>query len=87
MDHAHPEAAGQETPVVTDFVIVIATVAALASPGGTASVPLNAPTVGFRTYPDVAACERAVGSLVAPAGARLVCLPIEPLLGEMATAY
>ncbi|GAA0575331.1 hypothetical protein GCM10009416_12470 [Craurococcus roseus] len=78
-----------------DFVIVAATVAMLAGPAlssdasATASAPasLNTPTVGFRTYPDAVSCERAAATLVAPAGARLVCLPVEPTSGEMANAY
>ena len=74
---------------MTDFVIVIATAAMLAAPApapgaaatapGTAaaaSIPLNAPTVGFRTYSDAASCEQATAAQVAPAGKRLVCLPI-----------
>ncbi len=83
---------------MTDFVIVIAAATALAAPlapGLTApapsatasSVPLNAPTVGFRTYADAASCEQATAALVAPAGKRLVCVPVEPMAGEMASAY
>jgi len=88
---------------MTDFVIVIATAAALVAPvapGSTASVPvapsaatsatsspLNAPTVGFRTYPDAVSCEQATATMVAPAGARLVCVPVEAHVGEMANAY
>ncbi len=85
---------------MADFVIVIATAAALAVPvtsgsttpspatGTTASsVPLNAPTVGFRTYPDAASCEQATAALVAPAGKRLVCVPVEPMAEGMASAY
>ena len=85
---------------MADFVIVIATAAALAVPvtsgstspspatGTTASsVPLNAPTVGFRTYPDAASCEQATAALVAPPNARLVCVPVEANAGEMASAY
>ena len=56
---------------MTDFVIVIAAAAALAAPvapGSTAqagaaaasSVPLSAPTVGFRTYADAASCRQAL---------------------------
>ena len=85
---------------MADFVIVIATAAALAAPTATgsaaptpatpsakSSVPLTAPTVGFRTYPDVASCEQATAILVAPPNARLVCLPAGPMAGEMASAY
>lgn len=85
---------------MTDFVIVIAAAAALAAPLSAPSVvapgarsvtadavPSNAPTVGFRTYSDLASCERATAGLVAPAGARLVCLPVEPLTGDLASAY
>ncbi len=86
---------------MADFVIVIASVAALAAPAmpgsaapapassgaAAASVPLNAPTVGFRTYPDAGSCEQATAALVAPCGARLVCLPVEPHAGDLASAY
>ncbi len=79
-----------------DFVIVIAAAAVgLAVPASpvpsaaeAALVPLTAPTVGFRTYPDAAACEKAVAALAAPpAGRRHVCLPIERPLSELANAY
>ena len=85
---------------MTDFVIVIATAAALAAPGGpgsaaptppaaakSSSVPLSAPTVGFRTYPDAASCEQATAALVAPPNARLICVPVEPHIGELSNAY
>jgi hypothetical protein len=85
---------------MADFVIVIATAAALAvpgapataaptaaAPGAVASVPLSAPTVGFRTYPDAASCEQATAALAAPPNTRLVCVPVEPHVGEMANAY
>ena len=85
---------------MTDFVIVIATAAMLAAPApapgaaatapGTAaaaSIPLNAPTVGFRTYSDATSCEQATASQVAPAGKRLVCVPVEASVGELANAY
>ena len=87
---------------MADFIIVIATAAMLAAPTpalGTgaapdtpaatraASVPLSAPTVGFRTYPDAASCEQATAALVPPPNARLVCLPVEPHAGELVSAY
>ena len=81
---------------MADFIIVIAAMAGLAvqAPASDAAasarataVPLDAPTMGFRTYPDVASCEQAASNLVAPAGRRLVCLPVEPLAGEMSKAY
>ncbi len=83
---------------MTNFVIVTAAATALAAPlapgltapapsAAVSSVPLNAPTVGFRTYPDAASCEQATTALVAPAGKRLVCGPIEPMVGEMTSAY
>ncbi len=85
---------------MADFVIVIATAALLvgpAVPGATASapapgavvssVPANAPTVGFRTYPDAASCEPATAAQVAPAGARLVCVPVDPPAGNLASPY
>ncbi|MBD0275932.1 MAG: hypothetical protein ICV73_28895 [Acetobacteraceae bacterium] len=87
---------------MADFVIVIAAAVGLAgpaAPGATAapattapsaaiaSAPLSAPTVGFRTYADAASCEQAAGALTAPPGRRLVCVPVEPMVGEMANAY
>ena len=86
---------------MTDFVIVIAAAtamlatpaapaphAATAVPGAAAaSIPLNAPTVGFRVYSDAASCEQAAAGLTAPRGARLVCVPVESMVGEMANAY
>ena len=76
---------------MTDFVIVIATAAMLAAPtpapGAAAAVPLNAPTVGFRTYADAASCEQATAAQVAPAGKRLVCVPVESSVGALSNAY
>ncbi len=83
---------------MADFVIVIATAAALVAPAmagpaapapaaPAASVPLSTPTVGFRTYPDAASCEQATAALAAPAGKRLVCIPVESHAGGMASAY
>jgi uncharacterized caspase-like protein len=86
---------------MTGFVIVIAAATAMlatplapapdaaasAAPGAAASIPPNAPTVGFRVYSDAASCEQATAVLTAPPGARLVCVPIEPMVGEMANAY
>ena len=78
---------------MADFVIVVAAaaigLAAPAAPGAAdaAAVPLNAPTVGFRTYADVGSCEEAAARLVAPAGRRLLCLPVERPLGRLADAY
>ncbi len=86
---------------MADFVIIIAAAAALAAPampgsaaptpaapGASSSwAPLNAPTVGFRTYRDATSCEQATAALVAPPGSRLVCVPVEPLAGDMANAY
>ncbi len=84
---------------MADFVIVAAAAALLAGtppvPGAPASTPgtvaapapLTAPTAGFRTYPDAASCEQAAANLVAPPGSRFVCLPVEPMAGDMANAY
>lgn len=84
---------------MTEFVIVAAAAAMLAgpmpAPGAAATVPgtapasvaLNAPTAGFRTYPDAASCEQGTAALVAPAGVRLICVPVEPMTGEMANAH
>lgn len=81
---------------MADFVIVIAAAAiGFANPASpvpslaeAARVPLNAPTVGFRTYADAAACEKAVAELpAAPEGRRHVCLPVENQRGELASAY
>ena len=88
---------------MTDFVIVVATAAMLAAPAPSApapgapapgaasaaisSIPLNAPTVGFRVYSDAASCEQASAALTARPGARLVCVPVEPMAGELTSAY
>ena len=77
---------------MTDFVVVVATAAMLAAPAPAApdaapSVPVDAPTVGFRAHPDAASCEQATAALVAPAGKRLVCVPVEPMAEGMASAY
>jgi hypothetical protein len=64
-----------------------ASAAAIPGTAAAASIPLNAPTVGFRTYPDAASCEQATAALVAPAGKRLVCVPVEPMAEEVASAY
>jgi hypothetical protein len=79
---------------MAEFVIVIAAVAGLAATApvpdaatAATAAPLNAPTAGFRTYPDAASCERAAAALVASAGLRHVCLPVEPPVGTMANAF
>jgi hypothetical protein len=86
---------------MTDFVIVVAAAtamlatppapaphAATAAPGTAAvTTPLHAPTVGFRVYSDAASCEQATAVLTAPRGTRLICVPVEPMIGEMAGAY
>ena len=76
---------------MTDFVIVIAVAAAMAtptaSPSGAPSVPTNAKTVGFKVYADIASCEAATATLTVPPGSRLVCLPVTPSTGEMASAH
>jgi hypothetical protein len=74
---------------MTEFVIVIAASLAMAvappSADPRASVPANAPTVGFRTYPDLRSCEEAIATMVVPSTARLVCLPVETLGEDMAS--
>ena len=73
---------------MADFVIVVAALAGIASANPAAPViPSNAPTVGFRTYATVETCEDAAAHLTARPGTRLVCLPVEPQFGEMASAY
>ena len=74
---------------MTDFVIVVAALATLgaAPPAPAADAAARLPTVGFNTYRSFEACERQATTLVAPQGARLVCLPVEPIEGEMASAY
>ncbi len=79
---------------MADFVIVAAvamlagtTPAADASTAALSPVEQKAPRVGFRTYSDAASCERATATLTAPAGTRLVCVPVELAAGEMASAY
>ncbi|MDB5375545.1 MAG: hypothetical protein JWP04_4187 [Belnapia sp.] len=70
---------------MTDFVIVVATMAAVAGAGG--AVPDRLPTLGFRTYPSLSDCEAAVGQNTPRPGTRLVCLPIEPPPGTMFSAH
>jgi hypothetical protein len=86
----------EEDSTMADFVIVIAAAAIglaapaspVPSPAEAALVPLTAPTVGFRTYPDAASCEKAVAALAAPQpGRRHICLPVERPLGELANAH
>jgi len=73
---------------MTDFVIVVAALAGLASASPTPpAVPGHAPTIGFRTYATVEACEEATTHLIARPGTRLVCLPVEAPVGEMSSAY
>ena len=77
---------------MADFIIVIATAAMLAGPAPAPAAAASAtrdaaPTAGFRTYPDAVSCEQAAAALVAPPNARLVCLPVEPMAGEMARAH
>lgn len=79
---------------MTEFVIVAAASLglALSSPAAdpaqtAASVPLNAPTVGFHVYKDAASCEQSAERLTPPPGTRLVCLPIVPHEQELAIAY
>lgn len=72
---------------MTDFVIVVATLAAVASGGSAGTVPDRLPTLGFQTYPSLAACEEAVTRNEARPGTRLVCLPIEPPPGTPFSAH
>lgn len=81
---------------MTEFVIVVLTSAAalLATPtpgdpaANAALAPLNAPTLGFHVYKDMAACEADVGHLTPPPGTRLACVPVVPYDQEQAaTAY
>lgn len=73
---------------MADFVIVVATLAGLASASpATPVIPSAAPTVGFRTYATAETCEEAITHLVVRPGTRMVCLPVEPQLGELASAY
>ncbi len=75
---------------MTDFVIVAAAslAVALSAPaaGPAATVPLNAPTVGFQVYKDAASCEQAADRLAPPPGKRFVCLPVVPY-DALVTAY
>jgi hypothetical protein len=65
---------------VTDFILVLATVAGFAAapatlpPKPAALAPMERV---FRTYRDAASCEQAAATLAPPAGTRLVCLPVE----------
>ena len=73
---------------MADFVIVVAALAGIASASPAVPVvPSAAPTVGFKTYATVDACEEAALQLKARHGTRLVCLPVETQAGELASAY
>lgn len=72
---------------MTDFVIVVATMAAVASGGLGGAVPDRLPILGFQTYPSLDACETAVSHNEAAPGTRLVCLPIEPAPGVLFSAH
>ncbi|HYZ34158.1 MAG TPA: hypothetical protein VE684_17945 [Crenalkalicoccus sp.] len=82
------------------FVIVMAVAATLGAPApGSApsafdastaaavAVPQVAPTVGSHLYGDLTSCEQAAAGLVAPMGTRFVCLPVEPMTGDMPSAF
>lgn len=76
---------------MADFIIVIAAAVMLTGPAPAPTAlasasPDAAPTAGLRVYPDAASCEQATATLVAPPDARLVCLPVEPMAGAMASA-
>jgi hypothetical protein len=77
---------------MTDFVIIVAAIASLASaspqvPGAGVTVPSRTPTVGFLTYHGAGACEEAAAALTPRPGMRLVCVPIEETSGDMPGAY
>ncbi|MBL6080708.1 hypothetical protein JMJ56_22075 [Belnapia sp. T18] len=75
---------------MTDFVIVVAAVASLAASPNLppeAAIPQNAPTIGFRLYKDLHACEAATAQLTPRRGMRHVCVPVESGDGELASAY
>ena len=73
---------------MADFVIVVAALAGIASASPAVPVvPSTAPTVGFRTYATVESCEEAAVQLKSRPGMRLVCVPVEAQVGEMASAY
>lgn len=63
---------------MADFVIVVATLAAVASGGHGGVMPDRLPTLGFQTYQSLEACEDAAARNEARPGTRLVCLPIDP---------
>jgi hypothetical protein len=67
-----------ETRTMTDFVIVVAALASLASAGPATQAPLpdRQPTIGFSLYHSADDCEEAATTMVAPQGTRLVCLPV-----------
>ena len=86
---------------MTDFVIVALGVAAVAlatpSPapasGGAEAASVaarvkapDAPTVGFKVYASLEACERAAVLAILPRGGRAVCVPVEPM-GEFTAAH
>jgi hypothetical protein len=64
---------------VADFVIVVATLAKLASamvPDPSTAALEQMPTPGFKTYSNIEECEDAVARNVARPETRLVCVPV-----------
>jgi hypothetical protein len=74
-------ALAERTTPVTEFILVLATAAGLATaPATMPAAPVAVappPSRAFRTYPDAASCEQAAAALTPPPGARLLCLPVE----------
>jgi len=64
---------------MTDFVIVVAALASLASAAPSTQIPAPAtqPIVGFHTYATADDCEGAAAAMATRPGTRLVCLPVE----------
>ena len=75
---------------MADYIIIIATLSALASAGSSGApgtVPDRVPTLGFHVYPSLEACTEAVASNAVPAGKRLVCVPTEAPPGGLIDAH
>ncbi|MBL6455173.1 hypothetical protein JMJ55_07540 [Belnapia sp. T6] len=61
---------------MADFVIVVVALAAVAAGD---AVPSRLPTLGFKLYPGLDACEEAATRNEPSPGTRLVCLPVETM--------
>ena len=75
---------------MADFIIIVATMAAIASTGAPEAPGAGlgqAPMPGFHLYTSLEACAAAASRATAPPGSRLVCVPAEAPLGGLTSAH